>query len=142
VAALPPVQEVDPFDLPEWLGEGEVTWVAESSLAGGPVVAGRLTGASRTGASRTGDPPGGEPLACDLLAADRAFPRPVLDETWRTEAHQAWTHGQVLLVEYGGRLTLLVPATTLDADRVLEALARLAKAVGVRRDRFVAALRL
>ncbi len=137
MAALPPVQEVDPFDLPEWLGEGEVTWVAESSLAGGPVVAGRLTGDLRAG-----DPPGGEPLACDLLAADRAFPRPVLDETWRTDAHQAWTHGQVLLVEYGGRLTLLVPATTLDADRVLEALARLAKAVGVRRDRFVAALRL
>jgi hypothetical protein len=138
VAALPPVQEVDPFDLPEWLGEGEVTWVAESSLSGGPVVAGRLT----VGHPQVGAPPGGEPLACDLLAADRAFPRPVLDETWRTRAHQAWTHGQVLLVEYGGRLTLLVPATILDADRVLEALARLAKAVGVRRDRFVAALRL
>jgi hypothetical protein len=128
VVALPDVQEVDPFDLPEWLGEKEVTWVAESSLAGGPVVAGRLTG--------------GDPLTCDLLAADRAFPRPVLDETWRPRAHQAWTHGQVLLVEYGGRLTLLVPGTTLNADRVLEALARLAKAVGVRRDRFVAALRL
>jgi hypothetical protein len=85
---------------------------------------------------------GSEPLACDLLAADLAIPQPVLDDDWRRAAHQQWTHGQVLLVEYNGRLTLAVPGTEFTADRVLESLARLAKALGVKPSRFVAAMRL
>jgi hypothetical protein len=85
---------------------------------------------------------GDEPLPCDLLAADLAYPAPVLNGEWRRAAHQQWTHGQVLLVEYDGRLTLAVPGTGFTADRVLESLARLAKAVGVKPQRFVAALRL
>jgi hypothetical protein len=48
----------------------------------------------------------------------------------------------VLLLEYDGRLTLAVPGTAFTADRVLEAIGRLAKAVGVKPGRFLAALRL
>ena len=125
----PDVLEVDAFDLPEWLGESEVTWRAESSIRGSHHLTGDLVG-------------GDEALPCDLLAADLAYPQPVLDGDWRRAAHQQWTHGQVLLVEYGGRLTLAVPGTDFTADRVLESLARLAKAVGVKPSRFVAALRL
>lgn len=123
------VAPVDPFDLPEWLGTCEITWTAESSSRGSHLVTGTL---SSSGGS----------LACDLMAADRAYPQPSLTESWRREAHQAWTHGQVLLVEHDGRLTLAVPGTEFTADRVLESLARLAKAVGVPAVRFVAQLRL
>jgi hypothetical protein len=125
----PDVVEVDAFDLPEWLGESEVTWRAESSIRGSHHLTGDLMG-------------GDQALPCDLLAADLAYPQPVLDGDWRRAAHQQWTHGQVLLVEYDGRLTLAVPGTGFTADRVLESLARLAKAVGVKPSRFVAALRL
>jgi hypothetical protein len=124
------VTPVDPFDLPEWLGAGDdVTWTASGSVHGGHLVRGELTG-------------DGEPLACDLLGADQAFPRPVLDDGWRRQVHQAWTHGQVLLVEYDDRLTLAVPGTDFTADRALEAIGRLAKAVGVKPGKFLAALRL
>ncbi|HET6625312.1 MAG TPA: hypothetical protein VFG63_02885 [Nocardioidaceae bacterium] len=129
MAASPAVSEADPFELPEWLGTAEVTWTARSSVRGEHLVSGWLSGGEGS-------------LDCDLLAADQAFPRPVLDEQWRPRAHQQWTHGQVLLVEYDGRLTLAVPGTEFTADRLLEALARLAKAVGVPPARFVAALRL
>jgi hypothetical protein len=123
------VVEADPFDLPDWLGTEKVTWTARSSVRAEHHVTGDLSA-------------GSDHLACDLLAADQAFPRPVLDEHWRPRAHQAWTHGQVLLVLYDERLTLAVPGTEFTADRVLESLARLAKAVGVQPDQFVAALRL
>jgi hypothetical protein len=129
VTAAPVVTPVDPFDLPEWLGDGDVTWTATGSVHGGHLVPGELSGT-------------GDPLGCDLLGADQAFPRPVLDDGWRQRAHQAWTHGQVLLVDYDGRLTLAVPGTAFTADRALEAIGRLAKAVGVKPGRFVAALRL
>ena len=128
----PVVAPVDAFDLPEWLGTGEVMWTATDSVRGGPVVPGVLSG----------DDDGGEALPCDLLAADQAYPRPVLDDDWRRQVHQAWTHGQVLLVEYDDRLTLAVPGTAFTADLALEAIGRLAKAVGVKPGRFVAALRL
>ena len=52
----------------------------------------------------------------------------------RSRAHRAWRHGQVLLVEHDARLTLAVPARELDAELVLDALARLAKAVGASPD--------
>ena len=126
----PAVTTVDPFDLPEWLGTGDVTWTATASVHGGHRVPGQLSGDGQT------------PLACDLLGADQAFPQPVLDDGWRRQVHQAWTHGQVLLLEYDGRLTLAVPGTSFTADRALEAIGRLAKAVGVQPGRFVAALRL
>jgi hypothetical protein len=129
VVDAPAVSEADPFELPEWLGTSEVTWTARSTVRGEHLLTGELSG-------------GDGSLQCDLLAADQAFPKPVLDEHWRPLAHQAWTHGQVLLLEYDGRLTVAVPGTEFTADRVLEALSRLAKAVGVKPSRFVAALRL
>lgn len=125
----PAVSAVDPFDLPDWLGTGEVTWTALTSVHGGHRVEGELSADGGT-------------LGCDLLGADQAFPVPVLDDDWRRQTHQAWTHGQVLLVDYDGRLTLAVPGTMFTADRALEAVGRLAKAVGVSPARFVAALRL
>ncbi len=126
----PLVSSVDPFDLPEWLGAGQdVTWSAVGSVHDGHLVRGELTGE-------------GDPMICDLLGADQAFPQPVLDDGWRRQVHQAWTHGQVLLLEYDGRLTLAVPGTAFTADRALEAIGRLAKAVGVKPGRFLAALRL
>lgn len=121
--------ELDPFDLPAWLGEKEVTWRSSTTVRGAAHVEGELVG-------------GGDPVPCDLLAVDRAYPEPVLEGEWRRSAHQQWTHGQVLTLEYDGRLTLAVPGTGFDADRVLESLARFAKAVGARPASFVVALRL
>lgn len=123
------MQPVDPFDLPDWLGTSDVTWTAATSVRGAAHIEGSLGG-------------GGDDLACDLLAADLAYPEPLLDDSWRRQAHQAWTHGQVLLVEYDGRLTLAVPGTAYSADGVLETVGRLAKAVGVRPGRFAVTLRL
>ena len=123
------VSEVDPFELPDWLGTGDVTWTAGASVRQAHRVDGELSAGSHM-------------LACDLLAADQAYPQPVLDEKWRQQAHRTWTHGQVLLIEYDGRLTLAAPGTSFTADGVLETLARLARAVGVPPERFVAAVRL
>lgn len=121
--------DVDPFDLPGWLGEGEVTWEAEAGLGSGHLVPGRLDD-------------GTDRLPCDLLGVDEAYPAPVAPDAVRSRAHQAWRHGQILLVEQQGRLTLAVPARGFDADLVLDALGRLAKAVGAEPDRYAARLRL
>jgi hypothetical protein len=129
VAAAEPVEPVDPFDLPEWLGKGAVTWTAESSVRSGHHVPGHLSAADGTA------------VACDLLGADQAFPRPVLADDWRQRSHQTWAHGEVLLIEYGGRLTLAVPGSSFDADLALEAVGRFAKAVGVAPSEFLVALR-
>jgi len=126
------VDPVDPFDLPDWVGEGPVTWRASTSLAGSHLVSGGLS-------ADTGE---GPTLPCDVLACDPAYPVPVLSEEWRHDAHQAWTLGEVLLVAYDGRLTLLVPGTVVTAEPTLEAVRRLARAVGSKPDRFTVALRL
>ena len=110
-------EELDAFDLPDWVGEGAVAWAAERGLSG-HLVAGRLSGAS------------GEDLACDLLAVDQAYPTPVVDEATRTRVHQAWRHGQVLLLSHDERATVAVPGTSWTADRVLDALTRVTRAVG------------
>lgn len=123
--------EVDPFDLPDWLGEAEVTWSADAGLRTGHRVPGRLTGGS-----------GEDEVACDLLAVDEAYPAPVTSTALRSHAHQSWQHGQILLASYDSRLTLLVPGTGFDADRVLDALERLARAVGATPARYAARLRL
>jgi hypothetical protein len=116
--APPSYDEADPFDLPEWLGEGEVTWEAERGLATGRRLAGRLTGAGR------------DPLACDLLAVDDAYPEPVADDHVRVRAHQVWQHGEVLVATDDGRVLLLVPGSRIDTESALDAVARLARAVG------------
>ena len=120
--------DVDPFDLPDWLGEGQVTWVSDAGVRDGHLVTGALTGT------------GHDDVACDLLAVDEAHPVPVARDDVRTRAHLAWRHGQILLVEHEGRLTLVVPGTSFTADRVLDALGRLAKAVGARPGHYTARL--
>ncbi|GAB2454410.1 hypothetical protein GCM10027062_38530 [Nocardioides hungaricus] len=124
------ITTVDPFDLPDWLGEEDVTWSTESGLRRGYDVAGTLTGHDRA------------PVPCDLLAVDEAYPVPVADEQVRHDAHQAWRHGQVLVVEVEGRVTLAVPGTGFTADLVMDALSRLAKAVGASPDHYSVRLRI
>jgi hypothetical protein len=109
--------DVDPFELPRWLGESVVIWRPGERLGAGHLVRGCLAGA-------------GEELPCDLLAVDEAAPVPVTDDDTRTRAHHAWRDGQVLVVAYHDRLTLAVPGTGFTADRVLAALSRFARAVG------------
>lgn len=123
-------QDVDPFDLPDELGSGEVVWSADDGLACGYRVRGTLLPAS------------GTPVACDLLAVDEAYPVPVAEDALRLRAHQAWRHGQVHLASYDGRLTILVPGTAFTADDALEAVARLAKSLGSAPSNFSVRLRL
>lgn len=125
-----PLTDVDPFDLPEWLGTSDVVWRSDGALDVGHVVEGRLTG------------PDQPDLACDLLAVDQAYPTPVADDRTRLRAHQAWRHGQVLVGERDGRLTLVVPGTQWGPELVLETLRRFARAVGARGERFAALLRV
>jgi hypothetical protein len=123
------VSAADPFELPEWLGTEPVTWTAQTGVRGSHWI----TGCLAAGAAQ---------LPCDLMAADVAYPQPLLADTWRRAAHQAWEHGQVLLLTYDDRLTLAVPGTAYSADGALETLGRLAKAVGVPAGRFTVCLRL
>jgi hypothetical protein len=109
--------DLDPFDLPDWVGEGPVSWATDHGFSG-HLVAGCLRG------------PADETLPCDLLAVDQAYPAPVLDEATRTRVHQTWQHGQVLLLTVAGRATVTAPGTSWSADSVMEALTRVARAVG------------
>lgn len=124
-----PIRDVDPFDLPDWLGSAAVVWTPVHGLGNGPHVPGVL------GAD-------GVSLACDLLAVDEAHPEPVARDTVRTEAHRAWRHGQVLLITAGGRLTLAIPGHRLDPADVLDALGRLARAVAADPHHYAALLRV
>jgi hypothetical protein len=112
------LSERDPFDLPEWLGESEVTWRAEHGLATGHRVEGSLTAQ------------GHDAIACDLLAVDDAYPEPVADDTLRVRSHQLWSHGEVLLAADRHRTLLVVPGSRVDTETALQAVARLARAVG------------
>lgn len=125
----PELEDLDPFDLPEWLGVGDVTWSAESGVRSGHDVRGTLVG-------------DGHELACDLLAVDDAWPEPVAADRVRVRAHQAWRSGQVYVVSRAGRLTLTVPGSAFTADLVLDALSRLAKAVGASPEHYTARLRI
>lgn len=126
----PSIVVVDPFDLPEWLGIEEVTWSADFGLRTGHHVRGELTSGAHLA------------LACDLLAVDEAYPAPVTNDRSRAAAHQAWQHGQVLVGEYDGRTVLAVPGTGFGADLVLDAVSRLAKAVGAAPEHYAAHLRI
>jgi hypothetical protein len=122
--------EVDPFELPEWLSLREVTWNAERGLATGHRVAGSL------GAE------GCVPVPCDLLAIDDAYPEPVASDSVRVRAHQAWQHGEVLIVSDGDRMVLAVPGSQLAAEIALEAVGRLALAVGAPAGSYAVRLRV
>jgi hypothetical protein len=130
-----PVGVVDAFELPDWLGTSDISWTASSSVRGAQRIEGVLTSGGSSGSVP-------EPVPCDLMAVDVAFPQPILPESWRRQAHQAWEYGQVLLLTYDSRLTLAVPGTAYSADGVLESIGRLAKALGVAPGRFVVCLRL
>jgi hypothetical protein len=118
VTVPPSYDEVDPFDLPSWLGEREVTWSAECGLESRHRVDGALTSAAR------------DALPCDLLAVDDAYPAPVACDAVRVRAHQVWRYGEVLLLADGERVLLAVPGSRLQAETVLSAVGRLARAVG------------
>lgn len=124
------VQVADPFDLPEWIGTRDCTWTTAGSV--GDV---HVPGVLRGGAS---DPP----LTLAVLAADVAYPRPVVRDQMRRDVHQAWVHGQVLLLADGDGFVLAVPGTTLDEDALCEALRRFARSVGALPRQFTVALRL
>jgi hypothetical protein len=121
---------LDPFDLPDWLGTGSVTWHAQGADRTGVHVRGTLVGEC------------GEEQPCDLVAVDQAYPAPVAGERTRQLVHQLWTNGQVLLVTYDERPALAVPGTGFGADRAVEVLARLARSVGARPEDYVIALRV
>ena len=124
--------DVDPFDLPEWLGTHDVVWRADAGLSTGHLVRGRLTA----------EPDAELTIECDLLADDDAYPAPVVDDATRLRVHQAWRHGQVVVGEVDSRLVLAVPGTRFGPELVLDALGRLARAVGARAERYAALLRL
>lgn len=125
------ITDVDPFDLPDWLGTHDVVWRADEGLRTGHLVRGRLTS--------DGD---ALEVPCDLLAVDEAYPEPVVDDAGRLRVHQAWRHGQVVIGELDSRLVLAVPGTLFGPELVLEALGRLARAVGAHAERYAALLRL
>ncbi|MCF6377710.1 hypothetical protein L2K70_08840 [Nocardioides KLBMP 9356] len=132
------ISDIDPFDLPEWLGTRDVVWRAEAGLSTGHHVRGRLA---------TGDDAEPAEVVCDLLAVDEAYPEPVVDDATRLRVHQAWRHGQVVLgsiatADGTDRMVLAVPGTAFSPDLVLDALGRLARAVGARAERYAALLRL
>jgi hypothetical protein len=125
-------RDLDPFDLPEWLGAEPVIWTPESGIHDRHLVTGALSPVD----------PADRSLPCALLAVDEAYPEPVADDDLRHMAHQAWKYGEVLLVTLDDRMTLAVPGTSFTADLVLDALARFAKAVGARPEAFSVLLRL
>jgi hypothetical protein len=116
--APPSYDEIDPFDLPEWLGESEVTWESERGPNDGHRVAGVLLAT------------GHQPLPCDLLAVDDAYPEPVAEDGFRVRVHQVWRHGEVLVARDGDRMLLGVPGSRVDTETLLETVGRLARAVG------------
>ena len=129
------ITDVDPFDLPDWLGTHDVVWHAEAGLRTGHLVRGRLVADD------------GAEIACDLLAVDEAYPAPVVDDAGRLRVHQAWRHGQVVIGTLGDgtsdeRLVLAVPGTRFGPELVLDALGRLARAVGAHAESYAALLRL
>ena len=96
------ITDIDPFDLPEWLGTHDVVWRSDAGLRTGHLVRGRLTAdAAPTTSSATSWP------------STRPIPEPVVDDATRLRVHQAWRHGQVVVgVTLGRRrMVLAVPGT-------------------------------
>ncbi len=142
------ITDIDPFDLPEWLGTRDVVWHADSGLRTGHLVRGRLV----AGDDGSGGDGAAADIVCDLLAVDEAYPEPVVDDATRLRVHQAWRHGQVVVGSLDGsggsggsggtRMVLAVPGTGFGPDLVLEALGRLARAVGAHAESYAALLRI
>lgn len=107
-----------------------MTWAATTALTGGALVAGALTGWS------------GQVEPLDVLACDAAYPRPVLGEDERLQAHQAWQFGEVLLIVHEGRTTAAMPGSRFEANEVCEVIRRVAKAVGASTGHFTVSIAL
>ena len=125
-----PMEIIDAFDLPEWLGTSKVSWHSTTPLGAGPRVAGELEGSA------------GESQQLDLLAVDAAFPAPVCPDAERRAAHQAWQYGEVALLDVDGTICAGVPGQHFDANMAYEALRRLAKAVAADPGAFTVTLTL
>ncbi len=121
------LRRADPFDLPEWIGAGECTWTTSESV-GRARVDGVLVGA--------------EKLELSVLAADVAYPAAVVGEQLRHDIHQAWVHGQVLLLSEGDRFVLAIPGTSLEVATLYEVIRRFAQTVGAQPACFTVALQL
>ena len=82
-------------------------------------------------------------LPCDLLAVDEAYPAPVADDRTRLRdapGLAARPGAPGVVPRTGSRWPC--PGTSFTADRVLDALSRLAKAVGASADQYAARLRI
>jgi hypothetical protein len=112
------IRAFDPFDLPDWTGTEQVCWQSEDPLSDEAWVRGSLTA----------QPDLRHPL--DLVAVDEVYPRSATTEELRRRAHQAWSIGEVLLVERNGRVAIAAPGTRFDANAACELLRRFARAVG------------
>ena len=123
----------DPFDLPEWLGEYELTWRTDASI-GGPRCPGILSATAELC------------LPLLVLGADTAFPQPVVSPAVRTSVHQAWTYSQVAVLSADEptprSYALAVPSTSMDVDLVCTTLRRFAKAIGIAPSRVSVHIRL
>ena len=125
------VTTLDAFDLPDWLGEGEVTWTSDDVTRSGSL-GGRLpAGRRRRRGTRATCSPSTRPTR-PRWSTSRSAPL-------RTRPGR---HGQVLLLDRDGRAALAVPGTSFTADRVLDAVTRLAKAVGAAPASYSVRLRL
>ena len=122
-------QTFDAFDLPDWLGTDHVTWRLDGTLSDMPLVEGWLSSDQRS-----------HPL--DLLAVDAAYPRTVCTSEQRHDAHQAWHFGEVMLLERDGRVAAAVPAVRFDPNLAVDAIRRVAKALGAPRGNFTVMLTL
>jgi len=111
-------QRSDPFELPEWLGEQDLTWSLDGPLTSAQV-RGTLHGS------------GEQELGLDLVCVDVAYPAPVVPELIRRECHLSWHHGQVQVLANAASHGLGVPASSVDADTACEALRRFARAIAV-----------
>lgn len=121
------LETADPFNLPDWIGTGDSTWTTSDSV-GDARVDGVLVGT--------------EKLELSVLAADVAYPAALVSERLRHDVHQAWVHGEVLLLSQGEGFVLAVPGTSLDVDTLYEVIRRFARAVGAAPASFTVALQL
>jgi hypothetical protein len=69
-------------------------------------------------------------------------PPAVVSESVRHDAHQAWVHGQVLLLDTDSGFTVGVPGTGLGVELLCEAIRRFARGVGAAPTPFTVAVRL
>ena len=128
-AVTAPLDDLDPFDLPDWLGEGAVTWAAEAGVRRGHRVPGHLRVPGRR---------------CPATCSPWTRRTPRRSPTRRPGPAPTWPGGtdRSSCSPTTTGVVLAVPGTGFTADLVLDALSRLAKAVGASPENYVALLRI